>query len=293
MGKIKEITFDANPPYRVILKENTSSGGKGIYVINTEDDMRKKITENPDVEFLVSQYIESAYTSWIDYTFINRYGYSVTTRFNGKKANIRPYFLVVINRNNIDVYLWEEFTFMAAMEDYNPGDITNTRSNITNISCHREYFKDNFIPEIMQSLGIPPEQSNIGEYTAYQHLHGLIRPPSQTQNPIENDNFYEIILKQIIRLVIANISVVKQYFACRPTNLTTNCHQVFCMDTHLDANKRLWYIETNSNCGTTNLNLTYHTTKEGERIFYDLLCRTIPNSYNYNNGWKKIHTFKR
>jgi hypothetical protein len=292
IDEILKITFNSIPPIKAIIKTESDYGGFGISVANTKEDLCKIIMKaKPNVNFLVSQYIESAYIDWKDYTFINKYEYSVTTQFNKKKANIRPYFLILIDSKEIFVYLWKDFTLMAAMDIYDSADISNRKAHITNISCHSDYFSKSIIPQIMTDKNIT--DLNIAKYTGYQQFQGLIKPPSPitTNNPVEN-GLYKIIREQIIALIIANIKCIENKIKCKDNNKTPYCHHVFCMDTHLDENKKLWYIETNTNCGVLNLDVAYYTTKERESIYYDLLSRVIPSSFNYENGWELIYNSK-
>ena len=228
----------------VILKPIFGSQGKNIEIV---DNVNKLIDFNKNTlnRYVSQSFISSAYTDWD-----NKY-------INGKKANTRIYVMLKINNahNKITVkpFIYKYLSLLSAFDNYDTTKILkNGKINqdvaLTNLSLVKKHH--------------PLDFADSKKYVGIMDYNG--------KNKIN-----KIIKKQMNDIVVPITQLIKNnLFFPNEKNINRTYYHVIALDTHLDGNKKLHFIEANSYPGIIAIHKEH---PGGFNDFYDSILELIHN----------------
>ena len=128
--KIDEIFSKKDIYKKLIIKPSEGQQGKGIYISNSLDELKKIILISEYESYVISEYLDNPYLIKLNKTSTES-GIIYNDKI-GRKNHIRSYVLAIKKGNKIKIYLYSSSLIFCAVKEY--GTCNNEDSNYCNLS---------------------------------------------------------------------------------------------------------------------------------------------------------------
>jgi hypothetical protein len=272
----------AHDPFREIIKNAMSSKIK-TWILKPAlglqgDDII--ISDNPKkmISFIENK---SEYTDWVLSEYIDKpFLLKINGKSNsgakfkdtiGRKTHIRIYVLITKINSETNIYLYKDNLIFCAAREYNPKNLKNKYSNLTNLHLGSLYYK--------KKLHLKP-------HLAYKDLSF---PLKESMDEIFGPTFYDdVIFPQIENMLKVILESSEEYLQYSRKN--KGCFHITAIDIMPDSEFKLHLLEINSSPG---LNAPSYHWGTLDYFVNSLLHRTVDvisekERFSHFKGFKKI-----
>ena len=214
------------------MKPGGKSRGRGIQIHSNKDNLINYIRASMDKIWITQKYIESPLI------------------IRQKKFDIRQWVCVTSWKPKLEIWFYTENYLRFTSENYNPNELHNKFSNLTNATINKEnnvkldIFEDT---ESSHKIKLSDTEKDFlkieGNMWTTQQFEAYLNKKQAPDDHLPNGVYQDKILPQLMKGAISSILATRDSVVQTERHLQ---HEVFGYDFMVDTSFNVWLIEVNA-----------------------------------------------